>query len=308
MNYFIGIDGGGTKTKAVLVDVNMNIISENIGGPSNFLVFDISEVAESLVNLISQTCKKGNIELSEVKSILLGTAGAGRRDDAERLENAVIQNALQKGISINSFSVESDARIALEGAFSGKPGSILIAGTGSIMFGKDADGNIKRVGGFGRILGDEGSGFHIGRAGLSAVAKSFDGRAAETLLTNLITKKFNISNSVELINEVYKNNFDIPKIAPLVIEAAQNNDETCIKILNSEIDELIEHILAMKNLLNEKLLFISPIGGTITTDNFYANLFQKRVNSIPDVKLVVPELPPDVGAALMAKMVSINKR
>ena len=88
MNFFIGIDGGGTKTKASLVDENIKVICEEIGGPSNFLVFDITVVAESIVNLISTICEKGNIEPSQIKSVLLGTAGAGRQDDAERLENA----------------------------------------------------------------------------------------------------------------------------------------------------------------------------------------------------------------------------
>ena len=212
MNYYIGIDGGGTKTRAVLVNDNLNILSEEIGGPSNFLVFNIDKVADSLTELIFDICSKENLSPDKIKTILLGTAGAGRRDDAERLENAVIQTAKKKKIIINNFRVESDARIALEGAFAGKPGSILIAGTGSIMFGKDSQANIHRVGGFGRILGDEGSGFHIGRAGLSAVAKSFDGRNSGTLLTELVKKKFGFDSSTQLITEVYKNNFDIPQV------------------------------------------------------------------------------------------------
>jgi len=307
MNFFIGIDGGGTKTKASLVDENIKVICEEIGGPSNFLVFDITVVAESIVNLISTICEKGNIEPSQIKSVLLGTAGAGRQDDAERLENAVQKNAAIKKIILNSFKVESDARIALEGAFFGEPGSILIAGTGSIMFGKDANGYIHRVGGFGRVLGDEGSGFHIGRAGLSAVAKSFDNRNNGTLLTELIKENFHINNSVELINQVYKNNFDIPKITPLVIEAAEKNDEICKNILDKEIEELVEHILAMKKLINTNVLLISLIGGTITTDNYYANLFKARANEILDIKIISPQLPPDVGAALLAKEIFTSK-
>ena len=161
MALYIGLDGGGTKTKCVLVDEEMNVLSEMIGGPSNFLVFGLDKVTQSLFNLITDCAKQADINLSKIDSILLGTAGAGRRADAERLENSFIQKSNESNISINKFAVESDARIALEGAFSGEPGSILIAGTGSIMFGKDSEGNIHRVGGFGRILGDEGSGFHI---------------------------------------------------------------------------------------------------------------------------------------------------
>ena len=234
---------------------------------------------------------------------MIGTAGAGRRDDAQRLENSVLKKAKENNIDINNFIVESDARIALEGAFAGKPGSILIAGTGSIMFGKDSQENIHRVGGFGRILGDEGSGFHIGRAGLSTVAKSFDSRNNGTLLAKLLEDKFNITDSTQLVNEIYKNGFDIPQVAPLVIEAASKNDKICIDILISEIDELVEHISAMKEKINEEILSVSLIGGTITTDNYYANLFRARVGKIPSVKLKNAELPPEIGAALMAKNV-----
>ncbi|VAX17346.1 N-acetylglucosamine kinase of eukaryotic type, partial [hydrothermal vent metagenome] len=207
----------------------------------------------------------------------------------------------ESNLPIKKFVVESDARIALEGAFSGKPGSILIAGTGSIMFGKDSRGNIHRVGGFGRILGDEGSGFHIGRSGLTAVAKQFDGRGETTKLMTLLKEKFNIANSKELILAVYKNNFDIPTVAPLVIQAAEDGDLVCKKIIQTEVDELLLHIKSMKRLLNEEELKISLIGGTITTNNFYARLFKKKVNNIDRVKISEPELEPAVGAALLAK-------
>jgi N-acetylglucosamine kinase len=300
MNYFIGIDGGGTKTKAVLVDEKLNFINEEIGEPSNFLVFDITDVANSIIELIKKTSANGNISVEDISSILIGTAGAGRREDAKRLEMTVQNLLKEKMLSINNFKVESDARIALEGAFSGCPGSILIAGTGSIMFGKDSDGNIHRVGGFGRMLGDEGSGFHIGRAGLSAVAKSFDKRISDTLLTEFVKLRFDINDSVQLINAVYKNNFDVPKIAPLVIEAAQNGDEVCTNIINSEINELVQHIYAMQKLIDVETLLISLIGGTITTNNYYAKLFRERVEEINNIEIKDAELSPQMGAALMA--------
>ena len=306
MKYFIGIDGGGTKTKASLVDENLNIIAEATGGPSNFLVFDINEVADSLINLFNDICTKANINIPNVKAILLGTAGAGRRPDAERLEYAVSAKAKEKNLVVNNFRVESDGRIALEGAFSGKAGSILIAGTGSFMFGKDSKGNLHRVGGFGRILGDEGSGYKIGRAGLSEVAKSYDNRNSGTILTQLLKDKFGISDTTELINEVYKNNFDIPTVAPLVIKAAEMKDKLCLEILNTEVDGLVKHITAMRDKINEDTLLISLIGGTITTDNYFAKLFRAEADKIPNVKIVEAELPPDVGAALLAKNLIIE--
>jgi N-acetylglucosamine kinase len=301
MALYIGLDGGGTKTKCVLVDEEMNVLSEMIGGPSNFLVFGLDKVTQSLFNLITDCVKQADIDLSKIDSILLGTAGAGRRADAERLENSFIQKSNESNISINKFAVESDARIALEGAFSGESGSILIAGTGSIMFGKDSEGNIHRVGGFGRILGDEGSGFHIGRSGLTAIAKYFDGRGEKTDLAYLLKNKFNISDSHQLISEVYKNNIDIASVAPLVIEAAEGGDKICKEIIQNEVDQLLQHVESMKILIKEDELKISLIGGTITTDNYYAKLFKHKINIFDSVKITEPELEPAIGAALIAK-------
>lgn len=301
MRYLIGLDGGGTKTKCVVTDHDLNILNECIGGPSNFLVYGTEDVSKTLLSTIKECTDQLKINADEIDSVLLGTAGAGRRDDAERLENEFIKLAEKKGILFKYFRVESDARIALEGAFSGLPGSILIAGTGSIMFGKDLDGNIHRVGGFGRILGDEGSGFHIGRLGLSAVAKYYDGRGPRTILKDMIERVFNITDSSSMITEVYKNKFDVASVAPLVMKAAEQGDEVCVNILNSEIEELIEHVNTMKVKLNESVLKISLIGGTITTENYYSNLFKEKVELIEGVQLKEPELPPQVGAALMAK-------
>jgi len=301
MRYLIGLDGGGTKTKCVVTDHDLNILIESIGGPSNFLVYGTEDVSKTLLSLINECFSQLKINADEVDSILLGTAGAGRRNDAERLESEFIKLAEKKGILFKNFRVESDARIALEGAFSGSPGSILIAGTGSIMFGKDSDGEIHRVGGFGRILGDEGSGFQIGRLGLSAVAKFYDGRGPRTILKDMIERVFNITDSSSMITEVYKNKFDVASVAPLVMKGAEQGDSACLDILNSEIEELIEHVNTMKVKLNESVLKISLIGGTITTENYYSNLFKKKVELIEGVQLTEPELPPQVGAALMAK-------
>ncbi|MCK9212639.1 MAG: hypothetical protein M0P61_17565, partial [Ignavibacteriaceae bacterium] len=230
------------------------------------------------------------------------TTGAGRRPDAELLENDFQTFIKQKNISINNFRVESDARIALEGAFSGKPGSILIAGTGSIMFGKDKDGNIHRVGGFGRFIGDEGSGYSIGKKALTAIAKSFDGRGKKTILSELIAEKFGIVSSEKLITEVYKNNFDIASVAPLVLQAAEMMDEIAVQIIESETDELILHIKAMKEKIKEEVLSIAFIGGILRDKNIYSDLFTKKINEqIPNCHVKSPDHPPEYGAILMAQ-------
>jgi len=296
------MDGGGTKTKCILTDINLNPIYETSGGPSNFLVIGTEKVSETILDLIVDCTTSQKISSNDIESIVLGTTGGGRRSDAEVLENQIIEDASQKSIVINKLRVESDARIALEGAFSGKEGSILIAGTGSIMFGKDNKGEIHRVGGFGRFIGDEGSGYRIGRIGLNAVARYFDGRAKQTKIADLLSQEFSISSSEELITEVYRNNFNIASVAPLVFDAAESGDKIAQRILEDEADELMLHISAMKEKLNVPLLKVSLIGSLITTANYFSYLFNEMVvRKFNDVQIKEAEHSPEFGATLIAK-------
>ena len=302
MKYLIGMDGGGTKTKCVLTDIDLNPICETIGGASNFLVIGSEKVSEIILNLINDCTTSQKITLNEVEAIVLGTTGGGRKNDAEVLENQILKDASLKSITINKFRVESDARIALEGAFSGKPGSILIAGTGSIMFGKDEAGEIHRVGGFGRFIGDEGSGYRIGGKGLNAVARYLDGRAKSTKIADLLEQEFTISTSDQLITEVYRNNFNIAAVAPLVFDAAESGDKIAQRILEDEADELLLHISAMKIKLNVEILKVSLIGSLLTTANYFSYLFNEKViRRFNDVQIKEAEHSPEFGAALMAK-------
>ena len=306
MKYYIGLDGGGTKTKCVLTNDQFEILYECTGGASNFLMLGNEKVSETNFNLVNEAITKSNLSLNQIEAVLLGTTGAGRIADANSLKQSFLEYCKQKNFQLRNFFVESDARIALEGSFSGNPGSILIAGTGSIMFGKDMNGNIHRVGGCGRFIGDEGSGFMIGRKGLIAVSKDLDGRGNETILTEYLKEEFNINDLPTLITRIYKENFDIASVAPLVIKSAESGDEACSKILNEESDELILHVKSMISLLNEKLLKLSLIGSTITTENMYAKIFKEKLYKLGNVVLQKPDFPPAIGAAVMAKNIMVN--
>jgi len=304
MKYIIGIDGGGTKTDCAAADLEGNILFETKGEPSNFLVEGIEKVAESILDLINKCKTNLSIDYSDIEAILIGTAGAGRINDAERLERSFTDFIKTKGIKFKNFIVESDARIALEGAFSGMPGAILICGTGSIMFGKDLNGDIHRIGGFGRLIGDEGGGYGIGRKGLNALSKQLDGRENFTLISKYLEDKFGINSPEKLISEVYKNKLDIASVAPVVITAAENNDETALRIINEEIDEVLKYIPAIKQRLNITELNLSFIGGLITNENFYSKRLKKKImNDFPGIKIQTPQNPPVMGAIIMAKQI-----
>ncbi len=301
MTCLIGMDGGGTKTKCVATDENFNVLYECKGNASNFLIQGVPKVSEMIVSLIKEVMDNLKISDSEISGFVIGTTGAGRRTDAETLEKGIFEALEVENICIKNIRVESDARAALEGAFAGLPGSILIAGTGSIMFGKDKFEEIHRVGGFGRFIGDEGSGYSIGKKGLIILSKYFDGRGNDSLLKDLVAQKFAITDTSELITEIYKNNFDIASVAPLVIECAEKGDDLCKKILEDESDELLLHVISMYEKLNEDMMNLSLIGGTITTDNYYADLFKHKINKLGYIRIIEPVYEPAIGAALMAK-------
>ncbi|MDY0082135.1 MAG: BadF/BadG/BcrA/BcrD ATPase family protein [Ignavibacteriaceae bacterium] len=302
MKYLIGMDGGATKTKCILTDISFNKVYEAVSAASNFLVIGTETVSETIFNLINECISAAKISIEDVESIVIGTTGGGRRSDAELLEKQIFADAKNKSVAINKFRVESDARIALEGAFSGKAGSILIAGTGSIMFGKDEKDEIHRVGGFGRFIGDEGSGYRIGRKGLNAVARFMDGRAKPTKIADLLDKEFSISTPEQLITEVYRNNFDIASVAPVVFEAAEIGDKVAQRILENEADELLLHVISMKEKLKVDILKVSLIGSILTKPNYFSYLFNEKViRRFNDVKIMEAEHSPEFGAALMAK-------
>jgi len=302
MKYIIGIDGGGTKTDCAVADLSGKVLHRAFGKPSNFLAIGVDVVVENLFELIEGILFKIEADFFDVKMLLVGTAGAGREEDASILETKFNDYTMREGIKIKSVKVVSDARIALEGAFSGNTGCILIAGTGSILFGKDKNGFIHRNGGFGRLIGDEGSGYSIGRKGLAAVAKELDGRGETTSITQMLNNKHNISSAPDLIINVYKNNFDIASAATLVLTAANENDGAALQILNEEADELLLHINAVMKKMKSKKLNIAFTGNLIANKNIYSDLLRMKIaDNLPSVKIKEPDNTPVEGAILLAK-------
>ncbi|MCX6133993.1 MAG: hypothetical protein NTU47_09300 [Ignavibacteriales bacterium] len=275
--FVIGMDGGATKTAALLSDLEGVVLAEETGGPSNPQVVGPEKTADVIVGLVERLCSKAQCSTSQVLVVVAGLAGAGRDGDKERVKTATLAEAKKRKTNVGKVVIESDGRIALEGALKGRPGIILIAGTGSFSLAKDHKGGIHRAGGWGRVVGDEGSGLVIGRDGLNAVAKHIDGRGKATMLTRLVDEKLGLSNQEKIINAVYRENFDVATVAPLVIEAAEAKDVECARILNKATFELAEHVRTLVNKIEQKITF-----------------------SLPQVTVIVPEAPPAYGAVLLS--------
>jgi len=302
MKYLIGIDGGGTKTDCAIADLSGKIIRETSGKPSNFLVVGVEEAIENIFALIEENLFALEGDFADVKQIVIGVAGAGREEDAALLEKGFKDYADQEGIHFKGVKVLSDAHIALEGAFPGSAGCILIAGTGSILFGKDEKGVIHRVGGFGRLIGDEGSGYSIGRKALNAVSKASDGRGEETMIAELLDAKMNHNTSKNIINKVYNEKLDVASVAKIVIEAAEEGDPIAEDILDEEADELVLHIKSLLDKIHTDKLNVAFSGSLLDNNNFYSALLRQKIKStLHRVEVVKPAAPPVSGAILLAK-------
>ena len=310
MNYLIGIDGGGTKTKCILTDMRLNVIHECSGGASNFLAHGLEASGKVIIDLLHNCKCNLVIDCKDVGAVVLGTAGAGRKNHAEQFRNEIVNRAKEAGLDFPKFKVVSDAEITLEGAFNGSHGAILIAGTGSIIYCIDEEGNIHRAGGCGRIIGDEGSGYSIGRKGLRSVARSMDGRCLSTTLKDVVEKIFDIKDQHSLIEKVYSKEFDIASVAPFVIECAQMGDEACENILDEESEELILHVRTIMSKFRTHEIKLCLFGSLLQKKNYYSDLFKaKLAKNLPGIVLRTPEHSPEIGAALIAKkMLYSNKR
>jgi N-acetylglucosamine kinase-like BadF-type ATPase len=302
MKYFIGIDGGGTKTKCVLTDDHLKVLQTEESSAANPLAVGFEKAAECLFGLVVSVAEKEKIKLDIIESLGIGLAGVGRIENKERLQKVLLEKFSLTEDFIQKIKIFTDAEIALEGAFNGKAGAILIAGTGSIIYGKDENGKIFRVGGYGKIIGDEGSGYSIGKKGLTAIAKYFDGRGKETSLVKKISEQFGIYDSDQLINKIYTGNFDIASIAKLVIGCADEGDDACKNILDQESDELILHIPSLMKNMNINKLDLCFSGGLLTNTNYYSKLVQAKISrSFPKTKIKTAIYPPEIGAILLAE-------
>jgi len=302
MNYIIGFDCGATKSECASADKDGNILHSITGKPTNFLVTGAVKASENILSLIKECKDKLSFNYNDIKSIVIGAAGAGREEDAEKLKSSLLSIASKKGITINSLTVISDAQIALEGAFPNTSGSIIIAGTGSIIYGKDDEEKLYRAGGYGRIIGDEGSGYSIGRKALQRIAKYYDGGGEISDLVSSISEKFEITSSDELIKKVYKENFDIAAVAEVVLDSANRGDKIAITILEEESDELVQQLRAMMKKMNVDQMNVSFAGSLVINKNVYSYMLIDKIKvSLPGVTVVNAEYSPVQGAIRIAR-------
>lgn len=298
----IGVDGGGTKTIALVADPSGNVLTRRESGASNVNVVGLEGAARSLHRVISDCCDDVRCPPDELTSIVLALAGAGDEANRQRIKDAVNDLFAKVGHKPLPVTVESDARAALEGAFDGGPGVVIIAGTGSIVVGKTDRGAVLTVGGWGRILGDEGGGYAIGREAVRLVTLHMDRRGEATMLEQRFAEKFQWRTRADIIRAVYQEQFELSQLAPVVCESAAEKDIPSQKLLQNAALQLAEQtrVVAMQMGILRKVGLVM-IGGLIDHENVYSNtLHMKLMKLLPQVEVRQPLHSPAHGAVLMA--------
>ncbi len=298
MLHVLGIDAGGTKTVCQLADAEGTVLSEARGTGANLQAVGELEVEKVLHHVMDEAIGDRPI-VPEV--ICLGIAGVDRPGDA-----AVVR-AIMKRIGYKArVLVVNDALVALEAGAPGEPGVVIISGTGSISYGRNARGEAARSGGWGYVLGDEGSGYWIGRAALRAVLRESDRRGPRTALTPLLLQHFGVTQAQGLIHEVYHTNLkptEIGVLARSVATAFAQGDSAAIGILRAAADELESAALSVARrleLVGGPFVFILA-GGIFRAVGWLQQELARRLPlSAPGASVRLLDREPATGAVMLA--------
>lgn len=236
MAYYCGWDGGGTKTEVLCLDENGAPLSCSVFGPLNPNGTNPERVRQTVRECIqSMNAMPGGLDAC--KHLVIGTAGVSNAE-ACRLVTDTVRACGYHG----PLTLLGDQEIALAGAIQGA-GAVLVAGTGSICCGRDSKGNTTRVGGYGYLIDDGGSGYAIGRDILTAVVRAADGRDAPTLLTSLVYNELRVDSTQGVITWLYKpetGKKEIAALSPLLLTALEQEDNAALKIADKAAAALAE--------------------------------------------------------------------
>lgn len=297
--YVIGVDAGGTKTQAVLTDAYAAPRSWGLGGSGNPTRVPPDQLCQSYQQAIGEalTGVEANIQCA-VKVICLGVAGATGRDDVIR--NAVADLGLNAEIII-----DGDVQIAFASAIRERHGVIVIAGTGANAYGVGLDGRTATASGRGYLIGDEGSGYDIGRAGITAALRAADGRGPTTALLPRMLDFFQISLAEEVVQPIYEpgGHAHISRFAPLVVETARGGDAVALDILVYAGCELGLNALAVARRvgLTEETFEVGLVGGVFKAGELVVDSLRATIlATMPNAEIFVSLNAPALGAARMA--------
>jgi N-acetylglucosamine kinase-like BadF-type ATPase len=296
--HVMGIDAGGTKTICLLADETGAIVAEGRGGGANLQASGELEV-EKVLYQVMETAQADRV--TRPAAVCLGIAGVDRDDDAH------VVRAIMRRITPGSrVLVVNDALIALVAGAGDGPGIVIVAGTGSIAYGRNGEGVAARAGGWGHVIGDEGSGYWMGRRALAAVVREVDGRGPQTALTPAVLAHFGVTDAAGLIRMVYHREIPRGNVATLgrvVQKARDGGDAVAADILERAAEELAVaagSVAARLEMRGDEFPFVLA-GGMFRIVPWLATDLERRLTEIaPRARTAVLRAEPACGAVRLA--------
>jgi len=296
----IGIDGGGSKTHAIVADEAGTQLGEASGAASAVRPGHAQRSAEIIVGVARDALVAAGVADAFPRALCVGVAGVGRDSVRQEFWRALAEHNLAEEII-----VRPDYALALDDAFGDGAGIVLIAGTGSVAFGRGPTDVVERCGGWGPVFGDEGSAAWIGRRALSVVTASADGREPETALTGAILTATQANEPADLVAwAADATPASFAALAPVVMAVAEGEDRRANTLLDLAVEELALHIRTLGRVLfvDERVEFpVALTGGMLAPGSpMRARLEHRLKAAIPAAHIRPQEVIPARGAVRSA--------
>jgi N-acetylglucosamine kinase-like BadF-type ATPase len=303
MRYVLGIDGGGTSTCAVIVDAEGRLQGVGWSGSANYDDVGVEGTQRHLGGAVQAARAEAGLPATPFDAAFLGLAGVVSETDRSVIRS--IAQALDLA-EPDRVGIDHDCRVALAGGLSGRPGIVQIAGTGSSCYGRTADGRAWRAGGWGHLISDEGSSYWLGREAMRRAVQAYDGRAPHTTLLDAVMTHLALEDVNDLMHRLYVEGMaraEVAALAPLVVQAATAGDAAAQALLDDGAAHLADCIEAVARRLgfDDRTCPVVLVGGLFRAGAAIRDPLRRHVEArLPHADLHDPELPPALGAALLA--------
>jgi len=275
----VGVDGGGSKTRAVVADDAGEALGEFTAPASALRSGDVELSASVIADAVRGALAAAGHGDEMPRSVCAGISGVGREPDRLRVEQALSRLGIADAVA-----VDTDFSIALDDAFRDGPGVLLVAGTGSVAYGRSPTGSTARCGGWGPICGDEGSGAWIGRRALSIVTAAADGREPETALTGALLTTLQLDETMDLIGwAAQASTTELASLAQVVVTVANGGDLRANALVALAVEELVLHVrsLARQLFVDERAAVpVALSGGLMKRGSMLRKRLEHRLKSL----------------------------
>jgi N-acetylglucosamine kinase-like BadF-type ATPase len=301
--YYLGVDGGGTKTEFVCIDATGTVVARAIMGTTYHLEVGFDEAVARLDQGIAAICGQLDISPAALGFVFFGLPAYGE----DSVVDPQLHVACARLLGHDRYACGNDMVCGWAGSLGGADGINIVAGTGSIGYG-ERQRRAARVGGWGEVFGDEGSAYWIAIQGLALFTRMSDGRAPKGVLHDKIVVALGLDTDLDLCRRVMgtqgMSRGEIAALAGLVSEAAGAGDAGARTILQSAAQELADLAIALRGLLGfspDERVLLSWSGGVLLQEPLVRHAFVELVAGAGQFEFIEPLHAPGYGAALYAR-------